>query len=536
MDKIVIIGSGASAVHFALGVLHKGYEVIMLDVGYQPKETVYEEGSFTDLKKNLSDPVEYFLGKNFEAVIYPDFEDIYYGFPPNKSYVFKEVPGFKHLSNGFKPIISFARGGLAEAWTAGAYPLNDEELYNFPFSFNDIAPYYGEVARRIGINGEKDDLLRFFPFHDGLMPPLDIDEHSKKILHKYEDNKAYLNSKFGVYIGRSRVATLSTDYEKRSACDFSGRCQWGCPSRSLYIPSLTLEDCKAFTNFKYLSGMYATHFDFDASRRITAVIAESLKNWTSHKFHLDKLVLAAGTLSSSKIFMDSIFKKTGEIVTLRGLMDNRQIWVPFVNLNLIGHQYNPQSYQYHQLAIGIESKDQKTYVHGQITTLKTALMHPIIQSFPIDLKSAIFMVGKMHAALGVVNVNFHDIRRQENILTIEENDIHAHSTLVINYRPRINEKNLIKEQLSVLRKALLRIGCIAPPWMHETRPMGASVHYAGTLPMSEREDIFTTSAFGQSHAFTNLFIVDGSIMPFLPAKNLTLTLMANAARIADCAF
>ena len=33
MDRIVIVGSGASGVHFALSVLQKGYDVVMLDVG-----------------------------------------------------------------------------------------------------------------------------------------------------------------------------------------------------------------------------------------------------------------------------------------------------------------------------------------------------------------------------------------------------------------------------------------------------------------------------------------------------------------------
>ena len=33
MDKVVIVGSGASGVHFALSLLEKGYEVVMLDVG-----------------------------------------------------------------------------------------------------------------------------------------------------------------------------------------------------------------------------------------------------------------------------------------------------------------------------------------------------------------------------------------------------------------------------------------------------------------------------------------------------------------------
>ena len=41
---------------------------------------------------------------------------------------------------------------------------------------------------------------------------------------------------------------------------------------------------------------------------------------------------------------------------------------------------------------------------------------------------------------------------------------------------------------------------------------------------------------GQSHDFENLYLVDGVTFPFLPAKNLTFTLMANAARIAAESF
>jgi choline dehydrogenase-like flavoprotein len=72
--------------------------------------------------------------------------------------------------------------------------------------------------------------------------------------------------------------------------------------------------------------------------------------------------------------------------------------------------------------------------------------------------------------------------------------------------------------------------------MTHARPMGASVHYAGLLPMSTRAETKTTSVAGQSHDVDNLFFVDGTTFPFLPAKNITFTLMANAARIADLAF
>jgi choline dehydrogenase-like flavoprotein len=46
----------------------------------------------------------------------------------------------------------------------------------------------------------------------------------------------------------------------------------------------------------------------------------------------------------------------------------------------------------------------------------------------------------------------------------------------------------------------------------------------------------TTAPDGSSHDFGNLWLIDGSTFPFLPAKNLTFTLMANAARIAELAF
>jgi choline dehydrogenase-like flavoprotein len=54
--------------------------------------------------------------------------------------------------------------------------------------------------------------------------------------------------------------------------------------------------------------------------------------------------------------------------------------------------------------------------------------------------------------------------------------------------------------------------------------------------MSESRRELTVSPQGQSHDFSNLFVVDGTTFPFLPAKNITFTLMANAVRVADQAF
>ena len=193
MTRVLVVGSGASGVHFALTVLQKGYDVTMVDVGRDHRAAVLPDASFNGLKEQLADPAEYFLGKRFEGVVLPDLEQEYYGIPPHKQYVFDLPQDFRFSSSGFAPLFSFARGGLAEAWTAGCYPFNDDELATFPFSYADIGPHYGEVSRRIGITGEADDLARFMPLHDHLLEPLRLDRHSELLLAVYARKRKRLN-------------------------------------------------------------------------------------------------------------------------------------------------------------------------------------------------------------------------------------------------------------------------------------------------------------------------------------------------------
>jgi choline dehydrogenase-like flavoprotein len=536
MDRVVVVGSGASGVHFALSLVKKGYDVLMLDVGTNGAKPVNGQDSFVDLKARLNDPAAYFLGEDFSGVFFPEFKSEYYGIPPSKSYIFADVVGDAVKASGFSPLRSLAQGGLAQAWTGGVYPFNEHDLQDFPFGYDDIEPYYNEVAGRIGISGATDDLSRFMPVHKNLLSPLKLDEHSTLLLSEYERQKGFLNGQLRCYFGRSRIATLTEERDDRQRCSYLGRCLWGCPSESFYTPSITLADCRSFSNFRYVPGLYVSHFKFNNKRQITAVVAKSLHDNTSHDFLLDRLVLAAGTLSSSKIFLRSIFEATREIVTLRGLMDNRQILIPFINLKMIGRRFDSETYQYHQIAFGIEGEGPAEYLHGLVTTLKTALIHPIIQKIPLDLKTSTFLFRHLHAALGLVNLNFHDTRRDDNFVTLEVEDRNRAPALRINYAQRSDEAALIQKALKKVKGALRKLKCVVPPGMVHVRPMGASVHYAGTIPMSKSKTTYTTSEYCQSHDFNNLFIVDGTTFPFLPAKNITFTLMANAIRVAESVF
>ena len=536
MDEITIVGSGASGVHFALSLLRKGYRVTMFDVGYKSPQPIYPNDSFNELKRKINDPVKYFLGEEYQALIFRNSDSEYYGFPPSKDYIFRSIPNNEVRNIGFKPLLSFAQGGLAEAWTGGCYPFTDDDLKDFSFSYEDIKPHYEEVSRRIGVTGVEDDLVDYFPYHNGLMNPTELDEHAQLILMKYEERKDYLNNKLGLYLGRSRTAVLSEDKNERRKCNSNGRCLWGCPTNALYTPSITLKECMSYSNFNYLMGNYVSHFKFNSGNRITSIVTHSLKKRDKIEYKVNKLILAAGTLSSSRIFLNSIYFNSGNIIRLKGLMDNRQIMAPFLNTKMIGRKFNPKAYQYHQLAIAMREENCQNNVHGLITTLKTALFHPIIQSVPFDSRTSVFLFRNVHAALGVVNINLSDTRRESNYLTIEHDNENAFPDLLIHYKPEKDEKVRIKRSMSRFKKALCKLGCFVISGMEHIRPMGASVHYSGTIPMSNKKGPYTTSEYCENNEFKNLFHVDGTSFPFLPAKNLTFTLMANAVRVAETVF
>jgi len=529
--QVVVVGSGASAVHYALSALERGRAVTLLDVGFQKPAAVNPEDSFDELKQNLADPAAYFLGDDDSGVLWPGTAGEYYGFPPDKEYVFRGVDPFAWRARGFEPLVSFGRGGLAEAWTGGSFPFNDGDLEDFPFGYDELGPYYDLVARRIGVSGADDDLARFMPVHEHLSEPLDLDEHSALLMGRYELNKGVLNRRYKAWIGRTRAATVREETDAARGCTYLGRCLWGCPRGALWTPSQALDELRARERFTYVPGVFVRWFEADGGGRVTRVHAVRLDGGAVETFAVERLVLAAGTLSSSKIFMESLRRAGGEAPVLRGLMDNRQVLLPFLDLEMIARPVDTRNYQYHNLMLGLEGERPRDYVHGLITTLKSALIHPIVQALPLDLRGALQVFRNVHAALGILNVNWSDHRRESNTLSLDED-----GRLVIEYGPPPGEARRMRRTLRTLKRVLRKLGCIVPPGMAHVRPMGASVHYAGTLPMSggpEASAALTTTPDCRSRAFENLWIVDGAPLPFLPSKNLTFTLMANAARVAE---
>lgn len=533
--NIVVVGAGPSGLHFALSALARGRKVTMIDVGNQAPRAPSPNVAIADFKDTHPDSVAYFLGEDYAGAAIPDIGDEtdakYFQLPPSKQNVFERPPHFSMQQDGVRTLISFAAGGLAECWTGGSYPLNDDDLKQFPFSYTALEPHYAEVAARIGIGGANDDLAAYYPLHANLAPPIALDANSSDLLARYQQRKR----KSDVVLGRSRHAALSAARGERGGCSLCGRCLWGCPSQSLYTPSISLKEVLAHPNFTYIPGRYASHFKLATGDTLASLVVFPADGGAAEEVRGDAFVLAAGTINTSAIFLRTLYHERREIACLDGLMDNRQILAPFFNFGMFGKTPSQTAYQYHQLAIGIPAIEDSPFVHGQITSFTTTPLHSVVQQVPADLKSSLGASGLLRPGLAVLNLNFHDDRRAGNYVTLDPSvrDATGSPSLRLRYRPRPDESKHVRRTLKRTREFFLGLGAPLVPGMLQVRPMGASVHYAGTLPMARQRAEFALTEDGQSHDFGNLFVADGAGFPFLPAKNLTFTLMANAARIAE---
>ncbi|MFN0178754.1 MAG: GMC oxidoreductase [Gemmatimonadales bacterium] len=527
---LLIVGSGASGVHLAITALERGIRVTMIDAGFERPPATLPTASFDRLKTELADPVGYFLGLRGEGVVYPATKSSYYGHPPSKQYVFRTPARFAVEAHRMSPLFSFATGGLAEAWTAGSYEFSAADLREFPFPTGDLTAGYRAVAKRIGISGVRDDLAAFIPFEADYLPALPADRASNLLLDRYAARREALNRRWRFFLGRSRVATLSRPHGDRPACDQLGRCLWGCPTDAIYSPAVTLRECRAHSGFAYLPGWLVSHYDYNGEGRVTGLTATPVNGGEPRVFTADQYALAAGALTSSKIVLESIHRRTGVVERLPGLMDNRQIHLPFLLPAMIGQAVPRDSYQFHHLAFGVERPDPTEYIHGQITTLRAASVHPVVSSLPMDFRGAMAAFRGLRSGLALANINLHDRRRSTSTLSIRPRDS-GPPALQLDYADDPAEPGQIDAAVRSTRRALGGLGALFPPGMTRVLPKGASVHYAGTLPMSRDRARLGARPDGRSWDFPNLTFADGATFPFLPAKNLTFTLMANAVRL-----
>ncbi|HET9480246.1 MAG TPA: GMC oxidoreductase, partial [Candidatus Polarisedimenticolia bacterium] len=102
-------------------------------------------------------------------------------------------------------------------------------------------------------------------------------------------------------------------------------------------------------------------------------------------------------------------------------------------------------------------------------------------------------------------------------------------TLEVSYA--LEHDSTIRQRLAekALLRRMRRLGCW--PFSRIDPGHGSSIHYGGCFPMSRHDRELTVTPSCLLRGTRTVYLADGSVLPHLPAKPLTFTLMANADRV-----
>src|SRR5450759_2486782 len=156
--------------------------------------------------------------------------------------------------------MSFAKGGLANAWGAGVFRFDAQDLADFPFPASTLDPYYDEITREIGVSGTADDLAPFFGSAEGLQPPLPLEWAPERLLRAYGRRRDFFRSR-GIHLGRPRLAVLTRPLGHRPAYRGEGMEFFRCADRAVYSPAQTIDQLREAGRLRYTPGHLAQSFE-----------------------------------------------------------------------------------------------------------------------------------------------------------------------------------------------------------------------------------------------------------------------------------
>lgn len=514
---IIIVGSGPSGVSAAFPLLEAGLRVLLLDGGNRPR-TMPPAQEFLTARASDIHQHTWMVGNDFHALkmketVSPKLR------VPTHDYVFDQFTVENRIQpHEFVSIGSLAKGGLSNTWGCGVARLSESELKSLPFPAQQLDGPYATVASRMGISGAADDdLSDYYGLDQWAQPPVQMDSIHSSIFHKYKKHQSRLNQE-GFRLGRSRVAVITEDFGDRQACDLSGTCLWGCARRSLFSSVDQLPLLREYPHYQEISGGLVQQIT--SGDECVTVSGKNIQSSQSFSVTARKVILAAGSLASTRLVLQAL-QHPDPVPVLSAPTAAFLIWFP----RFLGRARTPV-FGLGQLSFSL-AVSEKYHIFGSTFSTQGIPVSEFVSHLPLRRKNGIRLLSRLLSSCIVGNLFlsedlFSGTARlaPDGTLSIQKAD------------PREQTAEIMQTVGSRLRNYYFRLGGIMLPGSFTVGKPGGDIHYAGTLPMKADPRRGETSPQGEVAGLAGVHVVDGASFPILTEKSPTLTLMANADRIA----
>jgi choline dehydrogenase-like flavoprotein len=511
-EVTVVVGSGPAGVSAALALRRRGLPVHLLEAGGTQRPAP-PAGEFLDLRRHDRSQWLWQVGSSGEAL----------GGSTAASPKLR-VPGLRHVFNGFaeanrietaegfEVVGAMTAGGLSNAWGCGVAAFSGAELGPLSEVGAALAESMQRVAERVGLSGASDDdLAAYLGVDDWCAPALPLDALQQRLWSRRQ------RAPVGLRVGRARVAVLAAAREGRSACDLSGMCLWGCAGGATWTAAFDL------ARLRRDPGVY-----FEAHAQVVRMDADAAGGWRlaitgpggQRELHAARVLLAAGTLASTRLVWNALPVKPAQLRLQSNPMAAFLLLLPAA-LGLP----RSRAFGLAQLSFALSIGDDGAF--GNLFSTQGLPMSEFLRHLPIRRRGGLPLLRALLPASVVGNL-FLPGRLSAHRLALGSDG---------SMRIEPGSDPGLPEIMATARRRLAsgfrRLGAWMLPGSFVAGAAGADLHYAATLPHALQPLPHQCSIDGEVAGLPGVHVVDGAVLPVLPAKAHTLTIMANADRIAS---
>ena len=521
LRSVVIIGSGPAAAGAALALLEDpGVTITIIDLGLRLEE------EHEAARRRLAQIDESSWRGEDLAVIQHQPVAIGNSRLPQKRTYGSDFPfrdlgqqqGLPEFKGHVDPVVSGAYGGFSNVWGAQTMPFSRATFDCWPLSYDDLAPHYKVALDEMHVSGDDDDLANLFPHIAPPIPLPPLSARTNAVLGNYERNRAALGLR-GLTLGRARVALNST------ACTRCGLCMTGCPNELIYSSSQTFDRLRATGRVNYRPGLMALKLAEDEQGPLVRV--KSIESSMVEDLRADRIFVACGGLGSTRLVLGSLEETSHRLEFL----ESAQFLIPALSLHPVGDPeidrdftLNQFNMVYDDSGIGLDLVQVHFYPNNPA----------VERGFPSFVQSAAF-AGLRSSTLKRLSVGLGYLPSWASptaTLTARATGINSLPDLELE---RKNPK-IFPPMLRRFLSAMLKSGAQLDLWpvlpMVTLSDVTKSYHFGGTFPMSNERGGYRTDVLGRLDRWEKIHLIDGSVFPSIPATTFTLTVMANAHRIA----
>ncbi len=516
-----VIGSGPASISAAMALVKRGLRVTILDAGktLEPeRQAVLERLSAQKPEGWVAADLDKLRGEDQSSRHGAIHSKMTYG----SEYPYEDVAEPLMANRETSPFhYSMARGGLSNVWGASILPSHPRDMADWPIGADDLAEHYRAVLDFMPSTAVKDELEELLPTYTRGERPLTPSRQITSFLADLRKRRDRMRGA-GIYFGRSRVAV------EAERCVYCGLCLYGCPYSLIYSSAQTLQRLLTGEGrdlVEYRKGCVAERLE---STPDGVIVHARDAAGAAVRIEARRVFVGAGVLPSAWLALHSL-GIYDEPVTM---LDSQYFIFPFFRfLRTPGVDAEPL----HSLVQAfLEIDDPRVSRH---------LVHIEVFSYSDFLKRAL-MATPLRFALWNRWMRSQMFDRLLVLQCFLHSDDSSRLTLRLGRdaqgRPKLEVKGVVEPKAwwSGIRTGLklaangLKLGGLpVVPAMQFAEP-GRSYHSGGTFPMRRSPGRLETDVLGQFSGLPGAHFIDASVFPSIPATTITLTVMANAHRIA----